>query len=100
MNSEIIIEVKDVFGHCNAGYKVGEKIVLSLPLVDLVQTDRICLGALNSLIPYVRQFSEVGDLPANARSVIHCPDPGPEKGGKGSVIFRIKRKDDIKGKRK
>jgi hypothetical protein len=35
MSREIIIEVKEVIGHCNAGYKVGEKIVLSLPLVDL-----------------------------------------------------------------
>ena len=100
MTSEIIIEVKDVFGHCNAGYKIGEKIVLRLPLIDLVQTDRVCLGALNSLIPYVRQFSEVGDLPPNARGLIHCPDPGPGKGGTGSVIFSIRRKCDLKGKSK
>lgn len=92
MFTEIIIKVKEVSGHCNAGYKVGEKIVLRLPLVDLAKTDRICLGALNSLIPYVRQFDSVSELPSNARPLIRCPDPGPEKGGKGSVIFRISRK--------
>ena len=95
MSREIVIEVKEVIGRCNAGYKVGEKIVLKLPNVDLDKTDRICMGALNSLQPYIRQFSGESVLPSNARSIIHCPDPGPGKGGKGSVIFRIRRKSNI-----
>jgi uncharacterized repeat protein (TIGR04076 family) len=77
-------------GICSAGLKVGDKIVFRVPRIDLRETDNICMNAVNCLMPYVRQWS-TAPLPQNAREYVCCSDPGPGKGGKGHVTFRLQQ---------
>jgi uncharacterized repeat protein (TIGR04076 family) len=86
---KITITVKEVQGVCSAGLKVGDKIVVKVPRIDVRETDNICINGLNSLIPYLRQWS-TEPFPPNARSIVCCSDPGPQNGGLGHVLFEIK----------
>lgn len=87
---KIIVRVKEVRGTCTAGLKVGDRMTIRCPGVDLKETDGICINALSALMPFLRQHS-LDPLPSNARFRTVCPDPGPEKGGRGSVLFEISR---------
>lgn len=98
----IRVEVVKVMGICHAGFKKGDKIVVNRPRIDMKETDRICIYALQSLIPFiVAKSSEIvpsrslhgkaGD-PILDITHIRCPDPGKcYGGGSGSVIFKILR---------
>ena len=77
-------------GVCSAGLKVGDKIVFRVPRIDLRETDKICMNAVVCLVSYVRQWS-TAPLPQNARPYVCCSDPGPGKGGKGHVIFKLEQ---------
>jgi uncharacterized repeat protein (TIGR04076 family) len=97
----ITISVKEIEGICTAGLKVGDKIVIRVPKIDVRETDNLCMNALSALMPYLRQWS-TEPYPLNARPFVSCPDPGPQKGGRGHVLFqitseRIKRKSSKKG---
>ena len=85
---KITVTVKEVQGICTAGLRIGDRIVIRVPRIDVRETDSLCLGALSALMPYVRQWSSE-PVPHNARSFISCPDPGPDKGGRGHVLFHI-----------
>ena len=86
---KITITVTEIEGTCSAGFKVGDKIVIKRPRICLNETDNLCINALSAMMPYIRQWSSE-PFPPNARSIIHCPDAGPMRGGHGSVIFKIK----------
>jgi uncharacterized repeat protein (TIGR04076 family) len=92
----ITISVKEIEGICTAGLKVGDKIVIRVPRIDVRETDNLCMNALSALMPYLRQWS-TEPYPPNARPFVSCPDPGPKKGGKGHVLFQI-TSERIKGK--
>jgi hypothetical protein len=53
------------------------------------------MNALSAMMPYIRQWS-MEPFPPTAREFVSCPDPGPEKGGRGHVFFHIKS-EKIKG---
>lgn len=84
----IIFTVKSVKGDCAAGHKVGEKIIYDEPCIILEQTDRVCLFALSSFIPYisamVRESAEREDWIPEVE-VLQCPDPT------NCVVFEVKR---------
>jgi uncharacterized repeat protein (TIGR04076 family) len=86
--NKITVTVIEKEGICSAGLKVGDKIVFRVPRIDVRETDNLCMNALSCLMPYVRQWS-TSPIPANARPYICCSDPGPNKGGRGHVIFEI-----------
>ncbi len=90
MGYRIIITAVKVDGICTVGIKEGDKLTIVNPSVDLSQTDKLCINALSALMPFVRQFS-VDPLAENARTTVGCPDPGPEYGGRGHVLFQITR---------
>jgi len=88
MTHKITVTVAEIQGVCTAGFKAGDKIVIRMPRIDVRETDNLCMNALSALMPYVRQWS-TEPFPPNARSIVCCPDPGPEKGGRGHVFFHI-----------
>lgn len=85
---EIMVTVIEVQGTCSAGLKAGDKMVIRMPRIDVKRSDDMCISALGSLMPFIRQWS-TEPFPPNARSTICCPDPGPKRGGKGHVFFQI-----------
>lgn len=89
MTHRITVTVKEIEGVCTAGLKVGDKIVIRVPRIDVRATDNLCMNALSALMPYIRQWS-TEPFPPNARSFVCCPDPGPGKGGRGHVLFEIR----------
>ena len=90
MASKIVVTVISVEGVCSAGLKVGDRMVISPPKIDTSLSDNMCLNGLSSLMPFLRQWS-TPEVPRNARSVICCPDPGPENKGRGHVLFEIEK---------
>jgi uncharacterized repeat protein (TIGR04076 family) len=50
---KVTLEVTSVKGRCAAGYRVGERIVIRDPLVDMKESDRVCLYAMGALLPYL-----------------------------------------------
>ncbi len=90
-NYRITATVKEVKGLCQAGLRPGDRVSMVLPRVDLENTNKICVNAMSALMPFLRQFSSE-QLPYNARAFVSCPDPGPNKGGHGNVLFEVTRK--------
>jgi len=99
---KIIAEVSKVMGVCHAGFRKGDRIVVNRPRIDMKQTNKICIYALQSLIPFiVAMSSEIVPSKAPHRkdgdpmlgiTHVRCPDPGQcYEGGGGSVIFKIIR---------
>jgi len=94
----IIIEVIEVKGNCPV-YKVGDKIVINGPKIDLKETDAICIHALPTLLHYALALREGADPvklgltteddPEHA--YLQCVDPGEPYTKGGTVIFRIKK---------
>jgi len=90
---ELVFTVKEVKGSCASGYRVGEKIVYKEPNIDLEKSDRVCVYALGSIMPYisglVRKSTEKDDwIPSKAE--IQCPDSS------NTVIFEIQRKEETR----
>jgi len=70
------------------GYCVSEKIVYKEPNIDLEKSDRVCVFAPGSILPYiaglVRTSAEKDDwIPFKAE--IQCPDLN------NTVIFEVRR---------
>ncbi len=67
--------------------KDDEKIVIENGLINLKESDRVCLYALGGLLPYLtvlyRETPEVDWI--NQKQEIQCPD------NKNTVIFEIER---------
>ncbi len=99
---KIIVDVAKVMGKCHTGFRKGDRIVVNRPRIDMKQTNKICIYALQSLIPFIvvmsseimqteDPFRKKGDAMLEITH-IRCPDPGKcYAGGSGSVIFRIIR---------
>jgi len=83
----VTLEVTSTKGHCAAGHKVGDKIVVKDPLIDLKESDRVCLYAIGALLPYLtaldRETSKKDWI--NRKEEIQCPD------SKNTVIFKVSR---------
>ena len=89
----LVIEVAKIEGECPV-HKVGDKIVIDGPKIDLKRTDNICIHALSSILHYVVALREGVDskklgLSKDGRyAYIQCLDPGEPYTNGGTVIFR------------
>ena len=94
MTHKIIVEVIDSF-HCNAGHKVGDKFVLTGNgyLIRDECPKYMCIHALGAFMPYIYAMWErfYEDLDPNMMlfQTVHCPDPGPSRGGWGELVMKM-----------
>ena len=94
---KLVLTVKEVRGHCPV-HKVGDRIVVEVPKIDIASTDALCVHALGSmlsmLVPLARgvSFKDLG-LAVEEGNVgyVQCLDPGPPYTAGGTVLFEIKR---------
>jgi uncharacterized repeat protein (TIGR04076 family) len=94
------ITVHEIKGNCPI-YKVGDKIVIQNPEINLKKTEALCTHALPPILHYALVLEkrwipfELGltkeDDQENA--YIQCLDPGPPLTDGGTVIFRINKID-------
>ncbi|MEM3703003.1 MAG: TIGR04076 family protein [Candidatus Bathyarchaeia archaeon] len=92
------IVVCEVRGRCPV-YKVGDKIVVDDPEIDLQKTDALCVHALSSLLHYVLVLErawnpvELGLTKPEDKehAYIQCLDPGEPYTHGGTVIFKIRK---------
>lgn len=91
---EIIIQVKEIRGRCVV-HKLGDRIVIKGPEIDMEKTDRLCIHTLPSLLYYSLAFREGAD-PVKLglsirkdRAYLSCPDPGPPYTKGGNVVFEF-----------
>lgn len=94
--ADLVITARKVEGHCAAGIKAGDRVVLRGATVSLTETDRLCGFAFANIYPVVfaaRLGKDLKELGLEKR-VVQCIDPGPEYGGGGTVYFEIKALDE------
>jgi len=89
------ITVKEVEGDCNI-HKVGDTYLIEEDGQSLrfEKGDRLCTYAFSSMVPLFSALSKElskEDWMAAETQVVQCPDPGPERGGVGTVYFEIRR---------
>lgn len=90
----LICEVVEVKSNCPV-YKLGDKIVIKGPEIDLKETDKICIHALPSILHYAIALREdidpkiLGLCKEGKYAYIHCVDPGKPYTKGGSVIFKV-----------
>jgi uncharacterized repeat protein (TIGR04076 family) len=84
---KVTLEVTSVKGRCGAGYKVGEKIVVKDPIIDMKESDRVCLYAMGALLPYLTALDRetAKEDWINMKEEIQCPD------SKNTVVFKVTR---------
>jgi len=80
-----IATVVRVMGTCNAGYEVGERIVVNLDTacVDKEQSGNLCIYALSAILANMSRI-RVGET-----CLASCPDPATGLGG--HVVFKVVR---------
>jgi len=89
----IVAEVESVYGKCPV-YSGGEKIVIENGVVDLAETDAICLQLLSTLIhtymarEHIDYWREAGGFDYTKEKT-KCPRAGPPH-GEGYVIVSLK----------
>jgi uncharacterized repeat protein (TIGR04076 family) len=90
--ADLVITAKEVKGHCSAGIKEGDQLVLRGANISLSESDRICSFALANLYPVIFAAClghDIKDLGLTQRTV-QCIDPGPPESSGGTVLFEIK----------
>ena len=95
----LIVEVKEIRGNCPV-YKVGDKIVINDGyVVNLLETDAICMHSVSSIMPYYVALSRgvepktlgLAKLESDGKNAyVQCLDPCKYTGG-GTVVFEIRR---------
>ena len=78
-----IATVTSITGTCNAGYQVGDRIVVNrdIACIDKQQSDNLCIFALGAILVNMCRV-EPGE-----KALASCPDPATGLGG--NVIFEI-----------
>ncbi len=70
------VKIEVIESHCPS-YKPGEKIMINGALVDMKNTDKICVMALQSFFPYIyalRKGVKMEKLGFSGRVLVQCPD--------------------------
>jgi uncharacterized repeat protein (TIGR04076 family) len=94
---DIVVEVVEVKGVCDAKLQKGDRFVLSGANIDLRRSDRICYWALSDLMPAVFSMQlghdpkELGLSNESGAAYMCCSDPGPNRTPGGNVLFRLKK---------
>ena len=93
----LILTVKEVRGYCPV-HKIGDRIVVDVPKIDVANTDTLCVNALGSmlsmLVPLSRgvSFKDLGIATEEGNvGYVQCLDPGPPYTAGGTVLFEIRR---------
>ena len=94
----LVIEVIEIKGNCPV-HKLGDKIIIDSPKIDLKNTDSICIHALPVLLHYAVALDhgvdplELGLTKPGDRdnAYVQCVDPWKPYTEGGTVIFRIKK---------
>ena len=92
----LVIEVVEIKGKCPV-HKVGDKIVIDGPKIDLKRTDNIRIHALSSILHYVVVLREgvdpekIGSSRDGKYAYIQCLDPGEQYTDGRTVVFRSYR---------
>jgi len=85
----LVLEVRGVKGHCAAGYKLGDRIVIGEGSIISRESSNVCLYALGALLPYLtvayRKTPE--DDWINMVQELQCPDPV------NTVVFKVVREE-------
>jgi len=89
------ITVKEIKGACHV-HKVGDTYLIEDDGQSLrfERGEKFCIYALSAMLPLFSALSkelEKEDWMAAETQIFQCPDPGPERGGGGTVYFEIKR---------
>ena len=76
-----------VTGKCNAGYQVGDQVVIdrATACIDTARSDRLCIFALHGILATMCRL-EIGET-----LLASCPDPATGLGG--NVIFGLTSED-------
>jgi uncharacterized repeat protein (TIGR04076 family) len=81
--------------NCNAGHKVGDKIIFDgngVILRDLCPP-RMCFGVIQVIAPCIyaiwERFADDLEDVCIMLPLVHCPDVGVENGGWGETIWRV-----------
>jgi uncharacterized repeat protein (TIGR04076 family) len=91
---EMEIVVKEIKGTCPV-FKIGDKIVIEGPKINLQETDNLCIHALPSILHYSLALREGADPVAlglstkKNRAYIQCVDPWKPYTKGGTVIFEF-----------
>jgi uncharacterized repeat protein (TIGR04076 family) len=92
----MIFEVVKIKGKCPV-YKVGDRIYVEGPRIDLKRTDALCIHSLPPLLHYAVALREgidpvkLGLAKEGANAYIQCPDPGEPYTNGGTVLFKCIR---------
>jgi len=78
-----IATVVRVTGTCNAGYRVGNQVVVDLDTacIDKEQSDQLCVFALGAVLANMSRIRQ------EEQALASCPDPATGLGG--NVVFKI-----------
>lgn len=89
--ADVVITAKEVRGHCAAGLKQGDKVVLRGATISLAESDKVCSFAFANIYPAVfaaRLGKDLKELGLSSRTV-QCIDPGPPYSEGGTVLFEV-----------
>lgn len=80
-----IATVVRVTGTCNAGYQVGDKVVINLDTacIEKEHSSNLCIFALNTILANMCRIRQ------GEKALASCPDPATGLGG--NVIFSVRK---------
>lgn len=83
MKYRVVVTVKDVKGHCDAGHKAGDTFDITGPIAK----GRLCNSAFVSMFPHYFAMRFGAELPWSEgdKVLVACPD------AKNPVIFEMRR---------
>jgi uncharacterized repeat protein (TIGR04076 family) len=92
------ITVHEIRGKCPV-YKIGDKMIIDDPKIDLRKSDALCIHALSTLLHYALALEHGADpvklgltKPDDKDSAyVQCVDPWKPYTNGGTVIFRIRK---------
>ncbi|MHA1617054.1 MAG: TIGR04076 family protein [Candidatus Njordarchaeales archaeon] len=97
----IRIRVKEIRGYCPI-YKPGDEIVLNGYYIDTEKSAPVCMHAFLAMASLLSAFShgasarDLGIGEEKNIGYLQCPDPGPPYTRGGTVVFELKREEEIK----
>lgn len=82
-----IATVVRVTGTCNAGYQVGDKIVVNLDnaCIEKEHSNDLCIWALSAILANMCRIRQ------GEKALASCPDPATGLGG--NVIFKVVKEE-------
>ncbi|TFG07505.1 MAG: TIGR04076 family protein [Promethearchaeota archaeon] len=95
---KLVIKAIEIKGNCPV-FKVGDKMVIEGPEVNLKETDKVCIHALFSLGTFIVALRE--GLSSDSlglakrggqKAYFQCLDPGQPYTDGGTVTFEVSRK--------